>query len=247
MGVIGIYGCLFGSDAERRREDGHVGRIAQGPACKSSSLPHNNCPRQPSIALSPAPLSPPHSLHMPDNMGRRRSVDVGGLALALADQGCGHGWGGWEETDCGETRSVTCSDARSPPSNTPVFLQICGGSHRRPSSHRDHRQPGGRSCVRPSPVFFLPSPPPHSAKSPSWVDMDPETRARLIHSLSSWHFEPHKLPEEEVIACSYILFEALYRIEHMAHKVPVSLSKLYHLLSSPFLFVSIYHPSPYLS
>lgn len=62
VGVIGIYGCLFGSDAERRREDGHVGRIAQGPACKSSSLPHNNCPRQPSIALSPAPLSPPHSL-----------------------------------------------------------------------------------------------------------------------------------------------------------------------------------------
>ena len=52
---------------------------------------------------------------MNDNMGRRRSVDVGGLALALSDEGRGHGWGGWEETDCGETRCVTCSDGRRPP------------------------------------------------------------------------------------------------------------------------------------
>ena len=43
---------------------------------------------------------------MTDYLGRRRSVDVGGLALALADHGCGHGWGGWEETDSGETRCV---------------------------------------------------------------------------------------------------------------------------------------------
>ena len=51
---------------------------------------------------------------MVDNSARRRSVDVGGLALALSDEGRGHGWGGWEETDSGETRFVTCSDARSP-------------------------------------------------------------------------------------------------------------------------------------
>ena len=31
--------------------------------------------------------------------GRRRSVDVGGLALAFGNQGLGHGWGGWEERD----------------------------------------------------------------------------------------------------------------------------------------------------
>ena len=43
---------------------------------------------------------------MQDKMGRRRSVDVGGLALAVMDQGHGHGWGGWEETDCGETGCV---------------------------------------------------------------------------------------------------------------------------------------------
>jgi hypothetical protein len=36
--------------------------------------------------------------------GRRRSVDVGGLALALGNQGLGHGWGGWEERELGEVR-----------------------------------------------------------------------------------------------------------------------------------------------
>ena len=37
---------------------------------------------------------------------RRRSVDVGGLALALGSGESGHGWGGWEETAKGETRYV---------------------------------------------------------------------------------------------------------------------------------------------
>ena len=72
---------------------------------------------------------------------------------------------------------------------------------------------------------FYPLPPPHSPKSPSWVDMEPETGARMIHSLSSWHFEPHKLPEEEVLACTYILFEALFRIQGMQDAVGVSLRK----------------------
>jgi len=36
--------------------------------------------------------------------GRRRSVDVGGLALALENRGLGHGWGGWEEVEQGETQ-----------------------------------------------------------------------------------------------------------------------------------------------
>lgn len=37
---------------------------------------------------------------------RRRSVDVGGLALALGEQGRGHGWGGWEEDEKGGTGCV---------------------------------------------------------------------------------------------------------------------------------------------
>lgn len=46
---------------------------------------------------------------MAENLyGRRRSVDVGGLALALNDGQSGHGWGGWEDTDDGGTRYGTC-------------------------------------------------------------------------------------------------------------------------------------------
>lgn len=37
---------------------------------------------------------------------RRRSVDVGGLALALSDGAHGHGWGGWDEEETGGTRRV---------------------------------------------------------------------------------------------------------------------------------------------
>lgn len=69
------------------------------------------------------------------------------------------------------------------------------------------------------------------------VSLDRGTHERLIHSLSSWHFEPHKLPEEEVIACSYILFEALYRIENMQETVSVSLGE--HLSSSSALCSSL--------
>ncbi|KAI0764545.1 hypothetical protein BD413DRAFT_482506 [Trametes elegans] len=123
---------------------------------------------------------------MTDGMGRRRSVDVGGLALALSDENRGHGWGGWEETDCGETRyAEVLIDVRM--HTETMVSQECG----------DHIHP--------------------------FVDLDRDTRERLINSLSSWHFEPLKLPEEEVIACSYILFEALYRIENLQDIVPVQL------------------------
>ena len=39
--------------------------------------------------LQPPPISQP----------RRRSVDVGGLSLALGSQGLGHGWVGWDESE----------------------------------------------------------------------------------------------------------------------------------------------------
>lgn len=36
-------------------------------------------------------------------------------------------------------------------------------------------------------------------------------RRRLIESLSSWNFEPHKLSSDEVISCALLLFEAFLR------------------------------------
>jgi hypothetical protein len=56
------------------------------------------------------------------------------------------------------------------------------------------------------------------------TDLSTETRFRLLESLDSWNFEPHKLPEEELLACTLILFEGLYRIEGIEEAVGVSLS-----------------------
>lgn len=58
------------------------------------------------------------------------------------------------------------------------------------------------------------------------------TRRRLIDALDSWHFEPHKLPDDEVLACTELLFEALYRAEGMQEAVGVSLGALKCLLLS---------------
>ena len=38
-------------------------------------------------------------LHSPLSQARRRSVDVGGLSLALGSQGLGQGWVGWDESE----------------------------------------------------------------------------------------------------------------------------------------------------
>ena len=37
-------------------------------------------------------------LHPPLSQARRRSVDVGGLSLALGSQGLGQGWVGWDKS-----------------------------------------------------------------------------------------------------------------------------------------------------
>ncbi|KAI0051358.1 HD-domain/PDEase-like protein [Auriscalpium vulgare] len=57
-----------------------------------------------------------------------------------------------------------------------------------------------------------------------------DTRARLIESLDSWHFEPHKLPDDEVLYCSYILFETLLRIDGLQESVRVSIEQIADLL-----------------
>ncbi|KAH9833156.1 HD-domain/PDEase-like protein [Rhodofomes roseus] len=126
---------------------------------------------------------------MTENLyGRRRSVDVGGLALALNDGQSGHGWGGWEDADDSGTRYAE------------VLIDV-----------RAHTE----NIVNVDPT-----------QSPPFIEAEPVTRDRLVESLGSWNFEPHKLPEEQVVACSYILFEALFRIEGMQEAVGVSVNSL---------------------
>jgi hypothetical protein len=50
-----------------------------------------------------------------------------------------------------------------------------------------------------------------------------ERRAELIRAMDNWHFEPHKLPEHEVLYCSLVIFEALFRLDGLLDMVPVSI------------------------
>ena len=65
---------------------------------------------------------------------------------------------------------------------------------------------------------FLPSIP---------ADLPLDTRRRLIQSLERWHFEPHKLRDDEVLSCALILFEGLFRIEGMEEATGVTMGTLY--------------------
>ncbi|KAF8889577.1 hypothetical protein BD779DRAFT_1519912 [Infundibulicybe gibba] len=76
------------------------------------------------------------------------------------------------------------------------------------------------------------------------TDLPTETRSRLILSLEEWHFEPHKLPEEEVLSCTLILFEALFRIEGMEQAIGISmdhLSPFIHHLRQIYRWENSYH------
>lgn len=61
----------------------------------------------------------------------------------------------------------------------------------------------------------------------------PAARSRLIDTLDSWKFEPHKLPDDEVLVCGQLLFEALLRVEGMQEAVEVSLGAHLVFLSNP--------------
>ncbi|KAF9225714.1 HD-domain/PDEase-like protein [Gyrodon lividus] len=119
--------------------------------------------------------------------GRRRSVDVGGLALALENQGLGHGWGGWDQVQQGETR----------------YAELLSEMYTQTQTTINHH------------IMDL-----------SPIEIPAETRTRLIRALDSWHFEPHKLPDDEVLFCAQILFESLFRIDKMQNDTGVSLSDI---------------------
>lgn len=175
----------------------------------------------PSVAPTPQPLPPPPPLLLPSlhfrtislhfllpmpsvaeestagtgAAARRRSVDVGGLALALGDNlGSGQGWGGWDESE--RDRDLTCYAELLSDMYTHTHIAVT-----------NHDQP-------------------------SPLDIPPKTRKRLIKSLDTWNFEPHKLPDEEVLFCSVILFQTLFRLEGMQQDAGVSIDQISALLSN---------------
>ncbi|KAF8183132.1 hypothetical protein BJ912DRAFT_906054 [Pholiota molesta] len=76
------------------------------------------------------------------------------------------------------------------------------------------------------------------------TELPSSVRSRLIHSLDRWHFEPHKLPDEELIECTLILFEVLFRVEGMKEAIPVSMkqiSSFIHHLRGIYRYENSYH------
>ncbi|TFK19742.1 HD-domain/PDEase-like protein [Coprinopsis marcescibilis] len=132
---------------------------------------------------------------------KRRSADVGGLHLAVMNNGQGKGWAGTEvETKYAELLSDMYN-------HTLIAVN-------------DHD------------MNFVPA------------SLPKPTRSRLIRSLDCWHFEPHKLPEEEVLAGTLLLFEALYRIDGMESSIGVPLTRIasfLHHLRKIYRYENTYH------
>ncbi|KIO25419.1 hypothetical protein M407DRAFT_92010 [Tulasnella calospora MUT 4182] len=157
---------------------------------------------------------------------RRKSVDTGGLALALkaSSDDClfgtrgwtvsafgpgsavaGWGWGGWEEVDSIEG---------------PLFAELLSDMYVHTQNTTDEAL-----------VHFTSSFPLH-----------PSPRRRLIHHLSRWDFEPHNLTSDELLECAFIVFEALFRIEGMSEDSQIPVEQL-ETQFRPFISAvrSIYH------
>ena len=88
---------------------GHHRESSDGESCPASLLQSDtftpSALRDTLDHLHPMPID---SVYSP----RRRSVDIGGLSLALntvslGDEGTGKGWGGWEENEAEETQYAT--------------------------------------------------------------------------------------------------------------------------------------------
>lgn len=132
----------------------------------------------------------------PLSHSRRRSVDVGGLSLALGSQGLGQGWVGWDESE------IDTEEQRL------LFAELLSDMY-------NHTHTVINAQERSGPI-----------------NVPLERRAELIRSMDSWNFEPHKLPEHEVLYCSLVIFEALFRLEGLLDTVPVSIDQVRDLLSN---------------
>jgi hypothetical protein len=162
-------------------------------------------------------------LHPPLSQPRRRSVDVGGLSLALGSQGLGQGWVGWDESEIDtEAQQLLCVISPLIHRGTPTYLclvrfaELLSDMYNHTHSVINAHERSYVHLVLLYISFLYPI-----ARAP--IDVSLERRAELIRSLDNWHFQPHKLPEHEVLYCSLVIFEALFRLDGLLDMVPVSI------------------------
>ncbi|KAG8903775.1 3',5'-cyclic-nucleotide phosphodiesterase [Tulasnella sp. 403] len=153
---------------------------------------------------------------------RRRSVDTGGLALALkacqddgmsalfgpafgkgvafGSFGAGWGWGGWDDADLCEG---------------PLYAELLSDMYVHTQNTTD--------------IASIEAPCASSSAT---------RRTELILQLSRWNFQPHQLSPDELLECACILFEALFRVKGMQEDSRTTYDQLLPFLSA---VRSIYH------
>jgi hypothetical protein len=149
-----------------------------------------------STASSPASNATLHPNHGLSPILRRRSVDTGGLSLAINDHegsGSGRGYGGW----------VDHSEAL--PGSIDVAELVIAMRHQ---THSIIDQ-----AFPPTSPFFR----------PFETDAHRET---YIRKLATWHFDASHAPPEELLACTTLLFELLWTIEGMEQDIGLAFGEL---------------------
>ncbi|CAE6434818.1 unnamed protein product [Rhizoctonia solani] len=181
---------------------------------------------------------------------RRRSVDVGGLALALGSAaGQGGGWGGWagadEELELGVPSAKAKGKAKAEaPKNllqgdamyaellSQMYTQTGAAVEGATSDSHSSPYAPGRPHSASDPhipfAYSVDDPPqangtPHTYTSPT---PDPAHREHLISLLDRWEFEPHKLSDEDVLECAGLLFQAAFEIDGLQEDVGVTFDQL---------------------
>ncbi|PPQ96139.1 hypothetical protein CVT26_004774 [Gymnopilus dilepis] len=177
----------------------------------------------------------PHALKFPRDH-RRRSADVGGLHLALASA-----FAAAEVQLAAHDHYNPSLDGNDQDLDNEDYTYGYHPHHRHPYHHH-HQQFGARGQgwmggeggdIETMYAELLSDMYNETLNSLNDNSLDttpppvPENvRTRLIWQLDKWHFEPHKLPDEEVLACTLLLFEALFRVEGMEEVIPLSMDQI---------------------
>ncbi|KAH7345359.1 hypothetical protein B0J17DRAFT_712954 [Rhizoctonia solani] len=182
---------------------------------------------------------------------RRRSVDVGGLALALGSAaGQGGGWGGWaaaeEELALDVPSAKAKGKAKAEPPKNPLqgdamYAELLSQMYTQTgatvegatsdSSHSSPYAPGRpHSASDPHiPFAYSVDDPPQANGTPQTYTSptpDPAHREHLISLLDRWEFEPHKLSDQDVLECAGLLFQAAFEIDGLQEDVGVTFDQL---------------------
>ncbi|KAG8964207.1 3',5'-cyclic-nucleotide phosphodiesterase [Tulasnella sp. 419] len=166
--------------------------------------------------------------------GRRRSVDNGGLALALSGAKYQFGYDGdngfGSSMDVGYVWDMEMIGGapEGVPTDTPLYAELLSDMLYHTNSVTNVQVPD-------------------DADAESMCQISSEERIRLVNAISTWNFEPHLLSCDDLIKCAILLFEAVFRIEGMLSDVGMSsdwqatMCKFLHALRSIYREQNKYH------